>query len=75
LGNHYAQDPTTPEAANWNGYIGNGQPPGQFYRTTYTEQFIVDVPEIPEAIRQEQVVPASATYNVEIPNDDLTVVF
>jgi hypothetical protein len=75
LGNHYAEDPTTDAAANWNGYIGNGFAPGQFFRSSFTEQFIVDVPEIPEEIRQEQVASAAATYNVEIPNDDLTVVF
>lgn len=75
LGNHYGEDPTTEAAAQWNGYIGNRIPDGQFDRTSYQEQFIVDVPEIPQYVRQEKVLTSSQTYNVEIPNDTLTVVF
>lgn len=71
LGNHYGEDPTGhPE---WNGRIGNITKFGS--RTDFPEQFVVDVPSIPDSVRQEKIKTISAGYNVAIPNDTLEVTF
>lgn len=75
LGNHFGEDPTTEAARSWNGMIGNRFPPGGLARTRYTDQFIVDTPPIPDALRNEKIKSASNTYNVSIPDDSLTIVF
>ena len=89
LGNHYGQDPTQAGAEYWNGYVGNKSVVTQFdsvitnyltvssykYETTeYQEMFIVDTPQIPDALRDEKVLYSSVSYNIEIPNDDLVIV-
>ena len=87
LGSRWGQNPSTSQAAKWNGYVGNkwvtvatgGS--GFFgvntdtYFTTYQESFIVDTPSIPASKRADSVRTASQSYNVEIPNDNLSVIF
>jgi hypothetical protein len=78
LGNHYGEDPTMPAAAAWNGRIGNrlvSKPGFLTSLSTYPEQFVVDTPTIPDAVRNELNKNIGATYNVAIPNDTLTVTF
>lgn len=77
LGNHFGEDPTTPAAARWNGMIGNKWKleNNNFFRTTYQEQFIVDVPAIEDAHRDAKELAQTGSYNVEIPNDTLTITF
>lgn len=77
LGNHFGQDPTTTQAAKWNGMIGNRwiTESNNTYKTTYVEQFIVDTPSIPEDLRDARTLDAEASYNVEIPNDTLVITF
>lgn len=75
LGNHFGQDPTVAAAASWNGMIGNKINYGTLGRTQYPESFIVDVPAIPEDVRQEKNIYASASYTIAIPNDDLDIEF
>jgi hypothetical protein len=76
LGNHYGEDPTNhPE---WNGRIGNkfvstfGSLPS---RSAYAEQFVVDTPPIPDALRQDRNNYGSGTYNISLPNDLLEITF
>ena len=77
LGNHYGEDPTTEAAAKWNGQVGNKwvQGPEFKYITKYQEQFIVDTPFIPDTQRLAKELISSDSYNVEIPNDTLTITF
>ncbi len=79
LGNHFGFDPTLPAATSWNGMIGNRIFPssdgGTTARTTFSEQFRVDTPAIDESLRQERLVYNSTTFNVLIPDDELTIVF
>lgn len=78
LGNHFGINPdpdVTAGAELWTGMIGNAFVSGQFYRTTYTEAFVVDTPTIPDSVREERVRHSSGSYDVEIPNDDLTIIF
>ena len=77
LGNHFGDDPTTEAARNWNGMIGNRWKTenNNTFKTTYQEQFIVDTPAIPENQRQAKTLTASQSYDVEIPNDTLTITF
>lgn len=75
LGNHFGENPDTEAAKAWNGFIGNRYPTNGLARTTYTEQFIVDVPAIPDALRQEYEISVGTNYNVSIPNDTLEVEF
>lgn len=76
LQTHLGQDPSTPQAASWNGYVGNigiVQLSGgkvNRTRTNYQESFIVDTPDIPSAIRDQRVLTASGSYNINIPNDN-----
>jgi len=76
LGNHYGEDPSTPQAATWNGYVGNIYLleflPGignNHTRSKYQEMFIVDAPVIPDQIRNDRVLSSTVSYNVNIPSD------
>lgn len=77
LGNHFAQDPTTPQAAAWTGMVGNRWTieNNNKFRTTYQEQFIVDTPAIADAARLEKNLAQTQSYTVSIPNDILVVTF
>ncbi len=75
LGNHFGQDPTTVAGRLWNGMIGNRYPPGGLGRTTYPEYFKVDVPAIPDSLRQARNNYGTHVYNVLIPDDLLTIIF
>lgn len=77
LGNHFGEDPTTPQAALWNGMIGNRWKTenNNLFNTTFTPQFIVDVPAIPSSLRTSKSLNGSNTYNVAIPNDTLIITF
>lgn len=76
LGNHYGEDPSSTQAASWNGFVGNKaireQLPGggiNYTRTYFQESFIVDTPAIADQIRNDRDLAASASYNVNIPSD------
>lgn len=75
LGNHFGQDPTQSGAELWNGFVGNKTLPGTFFRTNYTEQFIVDTPKIEDNLRESKELAATTAYTVAIPNDTLTITF
>lgn len=77
LGTHLGEDPSTTVAASWNGYVGNtwnlvntagiGK---NYVRTTYQESFIVDAPTIPSSLNGNKTISTSASYIVNIPNDN-----
>ncbi len=77
LETHLGEDPTGPTAADWTGYVGNIQVDvnrGAYVdhtRTFYQESFTVDTPAIPSSLRDDRIVTTTATYNVNIPNDDV----
>lgn len=78
LGNHFGEDPSTAAAASWTGMVGNKLITGTGvvpYRSQYSEQFIVDVPAVPDNLRNAKVLNGSGSYNVEIPNNTLTITF
>lgn len=75
LGNHFGEDPTQADAANWTGMVGNSRSTPLGARTRYSEQFIVNTPEIPGALRNAKNLYSSHSYTVSIPNDDLIVIF
>jgi hypothetical protein len=77
LQTHLGEDPSQPSAINWNGYVGNkaitqnlGGGGVNYTRTNYQESFIVDTPAVPNELRKDRKLVASATYNVNIPNDN-----
>lgn len=76
LDTHLGEDPSTPQAASWNGYVGNIYLleflPGignNHTRSKYQEMFIVDAPVIPDQIRSNREIGSEVTYNVNIPSD------
>ena len=77
LGNHFGEDPTTERAKKWNGMIGNRWRTvnNNTFRTTFIESFVVDTPAIPDALRNSKALTGTQSYNVEIPNDTLTITF
>lgn len=81
LGNHFGEDPTLPSAATWNGMVGNKfdcDSIGSYVnceRTAYPEYFIVDTPGVEANARENRAASTSASYNVEIPDDTLTINF
>lgn len=82
LGNHFGEDPSQPGAELWNGMIGNryitvpiGGLATNTFRTNYPEAFIVDTPAIPSSVRDEKTLAASTSYDLEIPDDLLEVIF
>lgn len=69
LDNHFGEEPQ----AQWSGMIGN-----KFIglgKTEYPISFTVDAPAVEAEFRDERVLTASNTFNVEIPNDTLTITF
>ncbi len=75
LGNHFGEDPTQDGAETWTGMIGNRFPSNSLFRTSYTEQFIVDTPAIPNGVRNEKELDSAQTFTIEIPDDPLTIIF
>ena len=73
LGNHFGLDPTTEAAKGWTGYIGNAFVNG--VRTQYQQGFVVDTPSILDELRNLRTLSKSVSYDVEIPDDALTVTF
>ncbi len=78
LGSHYGEDPTNhPE---WNGFIGNkwiteySGGGSNTFRTQYPESFVVDTPAIEGAYRDNVSLTASASYDVDIIDDDLDII-
>lgn len=78
LGNHYGEDPTNhPE---WNGFIGNKFKKeaviggNNTFKTQYPESFVVDTPTIEDTYRSNVSLTGTASYDVNIVDDDLTVV-
>lgn len=77
LTTHHGQDPDTAAAQRYSGYLGNRYiySRNDVYRTQYTEQFRVDSPAIPASLRDTITLEASQQYNVEIPNNTLTITY
>lgn len=87
LGSRWGQDPSTTAAQKWTGYVGNKWVTaatggvGAFgtntntYFTTFQESFIVDTPTVYSSKRSDSVRKITSTYNVSIPNDNLSVIF
>lgn len=81
LGNHFGEDPTQASARNWTGMIGNKftcSSIGGYSdcgRTQYDEYFVVDTPQVLGEARDNKILYNSATYNVAIPNNNLTITF
>lgn len=79
LDSHYGEDPTGNDT--WTGHVGNKQvversgTNNNYTRTQYPEAFIVDTPAIPDALRNQRTLAQTASYNVEVPNDALTIEF
>lgn len=82
LGNHYGQTPVDGTISDtWNGFIGNKATTyttGFFnftykYRSDFTDIFRVDTPAISDALRAIAILPVSANYNINIPNDPLNI--
>lgn len=73
---HYGQDPSGAGAEKWTGHIANKYLTyPTITRTSYPESFVVDVPPIPNNLRSESTLTSAASYEVEIPNDALTINF
>ena len=75
LGSKYGVDPTTesePQGfyGNWLRNDGRGTS-----KTEVTSSLTVTAPGVEDALRENIEVEASQTYNVSIPNDELTVIF
>jgi hypothetical protein len=77
LGNHYGEDPSQAAAANWTGHIGNKwiRTRQNLFRTTYPEAFVVDTPRIEDRFRNTTTLSASQSYNVQIPNNAVTITY
>lgn len=78
LGNHFGinPDPTVTQGAElWTGFVGNLVFLDTFIKTSYTQQFVVDTPGIPEEHRQERIRTIGGSYNVNIPDDNLIITF
>lgn len=83
LGTHTGKDPDTLAesiTADWDGWIANAYSYRQFehqfiQRSNFTNRFIINYPEIPDTLRKEKINTSTFTGNIEIRNDDLTVVF
>lgn len=72
---HYGLDPaTTAGAEAWTGHIANKKITGGT-KSQFGVSFVVDTPAIEAALRNESVLTSSTSYDVEIPNDALTINF
>jgi hypothetical protein len=76
LGNgHYGLDPaTTAGSETWTGHIANKKQIGGT-KSKYGVSFVVDTPDIEPGLRNELTLASSPSYNVEIPNNPLTINF
>jgi hypothetical protein len=76
LQSHYGQAPI--EA--WTGHIGNIWTTERigantnFFRTTYQEEFRVDTPKISNTYRNTRILSQTASYSVNIPQDNVNVI-
>ena len=87
LGTRWGINPAISGSAYWTGYVGNKWITvltggvGRFgigtntYYTTYQQSFTVDTPAISSSKRSDSIRTASGTYNMSIPNDNLSVIF
>lgn len=71
LDNHFGDEPD----ASFTGAIGNRFAIGRETVTQVSTQFIVDTPAVPSEFREQRTLAGTETYNVEIPNDELTLTF
>jgi len=71
LENHFGEEPK----ASFTGAIGNRFLVGAISRTQFPEQFIVDSPDVPQELREQRTLTGTELFNVQIPNDSLTVTF
>lgn len=55
-------------------YTSNGVRAYNHTKTKYPESFVVDTPAIPDANRANKMLPATASYNVYVPNDNVELV-
>jgi hypothetical protein len=76
LGNgHYGLDPATTSGSEaWTGHIANKKLTGGT-KSQHAVSFVVDTPDIGASLRNESVLTSSTSYDVEIPNDALTINF
>ena len=72
---HYGKAPGSPGSQYWSGHIANKRIPGSLFKTTYPESFVVNTPDIEPALRNQLTLTSSPSYNVEIPNDALSINF
>jgi hypothetical protein len=82
LGNHFGEDPSQPQAANWTGMIGNrlrteaaGGGGTNFFITNYPESFVVRTPDVPDSLRNTAEGTANASYTMSIQNDPFEIIF
>lgn len=77
LGARYGEDPSQPQAAGWNGHIGNRwvRTRQSLFRTQYPEFFVVDTPAIDDESRNTKDLSASQNYDVVIPNSTLVITY
>ncbi len=73
LDNHFGEDPSQDGAELWTGYIGNAFISG--VQTNFPQSFTVDAPAISAELRDLRNISASVSYDVEIPDDSLTITF
>jgi hypothetical protein len=72
---HYGLDPaTTSGASGWTGHIANKKQIGGT-KSSYPVSFVVDTPDIEPGLRDQLELTSTASYDVEIPNDALTINF
>lgn len=65
------------EQENPSGYYGNkiDRSSSAGVLTNYPVAFVAKVPEIPSNIRQTSTIPLSSSFDVSLPNDELTIIF
>jgi len=82
LPGHYGEDPATTSGSDkWVGHIANkmittttsGKP--DLRMTQFPVRFIYDTPDVEPALRDEQELTATKSYDVEIPNDSMVIDF
>jgi hypothetical protein len=82
LSGHYGEDPATTSGSDkWVGHIANkmittttsGKP--DLRMTQFPVRFIYDTPDVAPNLREAQDLTATKSYDVEIPNDSMTIDF
>jgi len=71
LDNHFGQDPDP----SFSGAIGNRKIGVRGSVTQFPTAFVVDTPDVPAELRDTRTLSGTESFNVEIPNDSLTVTF